>query len=635
MKKNLCLLIALWSIFAVFLRPGYCLTIAQFEQVKTVDIPSLKSPLQVRFYQDNLFILDGQSNLLLRLDANNLMQVPEGILLAPLANKIKNALKKMKITSFALDQQQIYALDQNNKNILIFDHKGGFKKYLPLPSGMAPVQLELYEDGLLVADTNNHQVVKMSLSNGAIQNLIDLTASGSPYSILALNDQEVLVSDILNNSVLKANLASKKSQKISKFGAWEGRLFYPKGLAAHGGHLLVADSFLGIIGQYSLDSGAYLGLVGSGAKPKIFEHPVGIAWDEKHQYLAIADPIEQQVTVLKDLNNTVIHKDPYRVNLLKLKYYQRDYFRNQCYQCHDGSLINSLEILSQKNQHPVDKEVNNPDIKVDADVPLRKGRVYCGSCHVPHDRSGNKSFFRFNNPNEDKSWCVKCHAFQEKYQHHPLGVVIEDKAVIKNLKENGAKLDKLNRITCETCHNTHFARNAKLLNFSENASEICFVCHTNRHYRPGVNHPVEFKQSIASKNIPNKGCLNCHDIHFARKGTKDITTKRTNPVFCLDCHDDKSVMLGSPHDAVHWDNTYKDKLYLKDKKEINPCLTCHSTHNAISAEHLLSRSAKVGGPNLDIISEQCLTCHSGQNKKAIRYYQHETPLPFNKLNLEV
>ena len=120
MKKYNYLPIVLAVVFGLLCAgPAHSLTIVQFERVKTIESASLKSPLQVRFFKDQFYILDGRHNLLLTVDSNNLNHEMESIVLVPRQDLQKKPTFPRKITSFAISQHEIFALDPKNKTILV------------------------------------------------------------------------------------------------------------------------------------------------------------------------------------------------------------------------------------------------------------------------------------------------------------------------------------------------------------------------------------------------------------------------------------------------------------------------------------------------------------------------------------
>ncbi len=627
-KKNFILRISVFFLFFWVLRsaPCFALTISEYENVAIIQNEFLDNPLKVKFYKNKLFVLDGLKNLIWKFNISDNKFIEE----ESYSFTDKNA--KNRIISFTILEDKILALDSFQKQIIVLELKNGKKSTISIPKNLKPVNIETINGAPVVSDSASGNVYLFL--NNSIKAVTEQIKMDAPYGLLSKSDQILYISDFFNNTIIKYDLNTQTHTNISKFGAWEGRLFYPKGLSGTENELLVSDTYLGVVTVFSKNDGSYLGTIGSNNKPYIFSHPLSISYSSENNFLAVADTLENKVFILKNTKRTLTTDDPHRVNILKLKYAKSNALKNICFQCHDTSAMDTVQIFSKKNQHPVDvKASNNPNIKMSNKVHTTNGMISCGSCHFPHSTAKGRAFFRFPDLIEDSKWCSECHKFSEKHKQHSINVPLKDKTLVKHLLNNGSKLGKMDSIICETCHNTHFAKNNKLLNLTADSSKICFFCHKDRHYKKGINHPVE---ANIIKN--DRGCFNCHSIHQGKPGTKDLLPLTNEQNLCVRCHLNKTALFGSAHDINNWNASYKNSMQLKPNVS-NDCLTCHSTHNAVSKENILSRTPlqKIS-MNLDVISQQCLSCHSGKNKKPIKYYTHSTPLPFTKIiktNIEI
>jgi predicted CXXCH cytochrome family protein len=385
----------------------------------------------------------------------------------------------------------------------------------------------------------------------------------------------------------------------------------------------VSDTYLGVVQAFDIKSGKFQGIVGQSDSPLFWDHPLNIVYDDKNGLLFVADTKNHLVDVLTNKRKTSEHKDEFRPNLFKLNLSKKKQRKYTCYQCHDTSFVDSVSIFSGINHHPVGVQLKEgKSTHPGHEVKTDNGDVYCGSCHYPHSPGENGTFFRFSELRGNSIWCLKCHDFGDHPQPHQRAVLTKKrgKKARDDIRAAGGKIGKEGRMICETCHNTHYAKNEKLLNLSENSSQICLTCHSTKHYIKGVNHPLEVESHLGGK-----GCLSCHDLHFSKPDTPSLKEEVKSGQLCIGCHKEKALLIGSPHDSAGWSKSYHLKMDQKGSRSGGACLTCHAPHGAASAANLLARTAQIPGPN-DVISQQCLTCHSGKNKRTVKYFRHEQPM---------
>jgi DmsE family decaheme c-type cytochrome len=119
-------------------------------------------------------------------------------------------------------------------------------------------------------------------------------------------------------------------------------------------------------------------------------------------------------------------------------------------------------------------------------MPLREGKMDCGSCHNPH---GSTNVRMLNYGNSVNELCLKCHTERR-------GPFLWDHAPVRE--------------GCNTCHDPHGSNNQWML--VSKLPMLCQRCHI------GTRHPstiYDANQLAARSNrLINRSCVNCHaQIH--------------------------------------------------------------------------------------------------------------------------
>jgi DmsE family decaheme c-type cytochrome len=119
-------------------------------------------------------------------------------------------------------------------------------------------------------------------------------------------------------------------------------------------------------------------------------------------------------------------------------------------------------------------------------MPLREGKMDCGSCHNPHG-STNVRLLRVGNWINES--CFSCHAEKR-------GPFLWDHAPVRE--------------ACSTCHDPHGSNNDRML--VAKLPMLCQRCHI------GTRHPSTIydasQLAARSKFLIGRGCVNCHaQIH--------------------------------------------------------------------------------------------------------------------------
>jgi DmsE family decaheme c-type cytochrome len=119
-------------------------------------------------------------------------------------------------------------------------------------------------------------------------------------------------------------------------------------------------------------------------------------------------------------------------------------------------------------------------------MPLREGKMDCGSCHNPHGSTNVRMLKIGNSVNET---CVSCHAEKR-------GPFLWDHAPVRE--------------GCNTCHDPHGSNNDRML--VAKLPMLCQRCHI------GARHPSTIydatQLAARSNRLIGRGCVNCHSqIH--------------------------------------------------------------------------------------------------------------------------
>ena len=278
-----------------------------------------------------------------------------------------------------------------------------------------------------------------------------------------------------------------------------------------------------------------------------------------------------------------------------------------CLSCHDGSLADDRLAFTNFNHfsHPVNVKVPE-SFHIPKQFPLKNGKLYCGTCHTPHTKTGseNKIDYAFMRiPDVNSALCIACH--KENSQHGLNHPVLKDtkplspEQVRKVVALHG-RVSSDNRVECESCHSAHEATGGRTLIAGVKNSALCLVCHEDKTGRRNHKIHVALTSFMSADNVVGKRliegrveCLTCHKMH--KEKNKFLTVEKPE-VICAACHTSEKPALFSPHNV---------------KGE--GCLSCHLAHNAKTDEDLFARapSSKGGFNNYSVESKECIACHNG------------------------
>ncbi len=143
------------------------------------------------------------------------------------------------------DRGRIWILDSLNSRVRLFDRNGGFfggwggngdgKTSFKTPEGLATSR-----DGLYVADTWNHRVVRFSFAG---EQKSSVGGFMGPRGIAVAPDGSVWVTDTGNSRVVKYNASLENPQTVGPTGNGPGQFRSPVGIAVSpSGTVYIADA---------------------------------------------------------------------------------------------------------------------------------------------------------------------------------------------------------------------------------------------------------------------------------------------------------------------------------------------------------------------------------------------------------
>jgi len=419
---------------------------------------------------------------------------------------------------------------------------------------------------------------------------------------------------------------------VGRFGMWDGYLAKPKSATpGPDGTVVVADSELGVFEVFDTD-GTPLGAIAKDGDLMRFEHPISVKRVSDGHFLALDEKTatvwgftigEQALATARTQAHEWRHL---RSKLEERSSEQRLQDGSMCFQCHDGTILDSRQNWDPKlYHHPVDVV---PDQKVPSFFPLVDGKIMCTTCHSPHGtvtvsevkavqegesvtqlvrhapQSEQDLFTRLSR--KDSALCIACHSDAAHEQvldslglsgtSHPTGKALADAlAKRKTSGKQVAGLPKGVDASCLSCHAVHGAEH-KGLSVDVTSGRICLSCHEDKG-EVGHNHPLgkqvgkDRRVALAALPLADNGtqtCRTCHELVNGR--TRALLQAPQTGLLCTTCHDPDKTK--GPHGKV------KGKLGI-------PCLSCHDTHDAHLTEHLLITLKKVTAADPD----GCLSCH--------------------------
>ena len=629
------------------------------------------------------FVLDGLQRRIQVFDAGgrllHSLALPEG---------------DMPATDIALGDGRIHVADPSAHAILILDEQGkllGILRPGPDEEPVEPSALWVEGRHLWWSDRRGHRLCHSRLDGEPATRCRGGRGEMPgrfryPYMLAADARGYLMAVDVLNARVQILAPDGAFFGSMGKFGLGPGRLFRPNGIVLlDDGGVLVSDAWTGNITLFRQRKARGL-LRHADGRSWHFAMPVGMArWKDR---LYVVDLQANRVEVLR------LKNDEGRPFSLPEEKPARDSRRNclqchpswspdhvpednaavlpvaderMCLSCHHGAVVESRPRMGRGHQHPTLHESRDGepagDVKrfekdeVPGDYPLAgNGRLYCASCHTPHDRpeGGEALGEGRHNPwlrkaNRDSALCRDCHASRHTAPedrerrdldvlNHPLDVIMKppprkdapgyatreelQQGLPDVLKQAGARLGEQGQLICQSCHRVHGAEGESLLVARNKGSQLCVACHRSQHSRDekdarrkGV-HPVGLKLDeeveLGGRKIRRVDCLACHSVHDAQPGTALLPRGENARDLCQNCHGRQNAK--NQEDAlkkgVHPVNMKLDDLVKLAGREIREldCRSCHSVHDGVKGTPVLVENHADG--------KLCKACHGDQEKVA-------------------
>ena len=560
----------------------------------------------------------------------------------------------------AISDGQLYIADSGNHRLLLLDLDGRLIRAIPLQAEQPPEPVSLVADEGYVywSDRRNHKLCRTDTRKG--DQTVCWGGQGDargefhfPFQ-LALDAEGYLhVVDILNGRLQQFNRNGRFVTETGFLGLGAGALYRPNGLAVNrDGILLVSDAWNGNTSLF--ERGRFVDLLrdADGAALQ-FRTPVGLTLFRDRLYVVdmpagLVDvfrlyPAKAESAAQRISERAVgPKKNCISCHLSWASGYQPETIdpvqvppvasERMCYSCHHGAVIDSRSAIGRGEQHPnqhhrrkQEKESTQDRIPDDFTLIDASGgprlRLYCGSCHTPHNIEAEAAVRRdpsYQNPwlrvlDHDGDLCQRCHESKTnpapeiepsvRGANHPLAIRLKappatesrgyakdehlQRGLPQQLMDRGALLGSRQQMICQSCHIVHGAEAESLLPMNNEQSGMCEVCH-QRHAandleearRKGV-HPVNIELDEPVKmgdvEINKVTCLTCHTAHEGVEGTPSLRFDHRDGVLCSYCHDGYDAVANSDHDLRVTARESRNR-FQELPQQNGVCGSCHTLH---------------------------------------------------------
>ena len=557
----------------------------------------------------------------------------------------------------------LWIADSGNGRILVRAPDGTLAREILIsqPPGAPPpdiTDLALSPDGrrLWLADNHSHHLLDVDLRTGLSRPLgrpgESLGQYFYPFMLATSAAGDVLMTEPVTGRVQVHNAEGQAVGTLGTFGVDLGQLYRPKGVAVDSaGNVWVADNITGVVQIFEITGTSIDVLRDPAGELLKLEMPCGIALDAGNN-LYVAELTANRVRKFTVESNPKAPVRPAarparpgraaqpqactRCHLEWLAPFASGQSTvlmsrppvteippagqaEMCLSCHDGSVVDSRRRVWLEHGHSTDVEPP-PGMEVPAFLPLADGKIVCRTCHSAHV-SGQPTgdiatavFLRV--PNVASELCAACHIEKTRGREagmHPTGGM--PWPVPDVLLQAGARVGPNPReLTCQVCHTPHGAPYERLLVMGTESNQLCLACHEQM--RPGMfregraEHPlspvVNAEQAAAVHEMGTQLgpdgrliCLSCHRLHEAEGQRFLLAYDLADGQMCLRCHEDKRVLLGSPHDLRENFPEERNRLGMTAHSG-GPCSSCHLFHR-------YARAPEVS--ELDSGGGKCITCH--------------------------
>jgi predicted CXXCH cytochrome family protein len=331
-----------------------------------------------------------------------------------------------------------------------------------------------------------------------------------------------------------------------------------------------------------------------------------------------------------------------------------------CLSCHDGWVLESRDLWTNKQHaHPVGQKpsehIHIPTVEGKNMFPLNDdGKLYCGTCHTAHGvewgATDSPVFMRVRS--RDGKLCQACHEEKTKGPEagtHPLNKELKKRPIL--LDTSSAKLSNDGKVTCQSCHSAHAAREDKLLVTRNDRSQLCAGCHDDQ--AAGTlaaaarlhTHPVNIipTQARVPDSLKEHGarlgpdgaviCETCHKPHDARPEAGLLITANKQSSLCESCHQKQRQIAGGKHD-MRLDKADSANVREQTAAEGGACSACHLPHQGKGPKMW----AREPGSSQDAMAALCLSCHEEgalASKHQVGRYSHPVGVDIERLGRRV
>jgi predicted CXXCH cytochrome family protein len=263
------------------------------------------------------------------------------------------------------------------------------------------------------------------------------------------------------------------------------------------------------------------------------------------------------------------------------------------------------------------------------------GELICRTCHGVHEAQKDTPLLL--EATSRKDFCIECHPYKALL----FGTKHDLKRSGPNTPNKFSELPAESG-SCGVCHRTHgWARDPG--QGHDTVTRMCTGCHyegssvadpVGPHSHPtgaGMEgkanlHGLPLFSSDGKRSASgNVACSTCHSVHretLPRSvSASDISGRKSEGNFlrlpysgtnflCLNCHDEKRSINGTPHDLDRQMRAAADAK-TKQIKDQGACAHCHSPHKG-SAEMMWAKEVQGTG---NTISTLCTSCHFKRNEE--------------------
>jgi predicted CXXCH cytochrome family protein len=635
--------------------------------------PPLRMPTGVAVAQDGtVFVADGVNDRLLQFDPRGafvaeIRRIGDEAMSRPISVRI-DAAGRLWVADTGHARVLVRAADGSLDRVLQ-PERGPTQRALDITDAVP------LADGrsAWLADNNDHRLVLMNPWKGT-QTVVGeegeaLKRFHYPFKLALGRDGDLLVVDVLNARVQVLTADGQPVGSIGTYGADLGQLYRPTAVATdREGNVWIADAVLGVVQVFTPLGELCDVLRDESGRPLKFDMPMDLAFDaegrlyvaelltDRVRKLAITfDPQAPKPPAGPRPRTTVGGQQARSCTICHLEWLE-PFSQGQgtalldvppssaeqpavsragtCLSCHNGTAVDSRRRVWQEHGHATDV-LPPPDMTVPPILPLVGGRVVCRTCHTAHAGgmlTGDvKTAVFLRVPGQVGELCILCHPDKTRGPElgtHPTGGM--PWPVPQAILDAGGRTGPNPReLTCRVCHTPHGAAHEHLLVMGTESNQLCRTCHEE--LRPGMFREGASEHPLSPITTPDQAaavhelgtklgpegcliCLSCHKLHHGKSKRFMLAEELDDGRFCLRCHEERRVLLGSPHDLRAAFPEEKNRLGMTPESG-GPCSACHLFHRYARAPE---------ASELDPGGGKCITCH-----QPARVAQEKVLPPFN------